>query len=239
MKLSIAMTAYNQPGYLARTLESLSRCSGISNAVLSVCVEPTNPEVVEMIRSIRFMETRVTVNQDRLGCQPNTLQAWTKGFEISDFVVYMDDDQMVAPDTLAYFEYCRRRYEKDPAVFSATAYTRNRAPVDRAAYYTVGTRPWFTSLVPALWRDRWDRIRTQWNKDGRGWDLNVNEGVRGHLLEVHPFLSRVQNIGTENGEHVKDPAWHKEFVHNEFWAGLPGLALEVLDKADLWRTRED
>ena len=43
-----------------------------------------------------------------------------------------------------------------------------------------------------------------------GWDIRLNEVIRGERYEIVPCVSRTQNIGALGGVHVPSPEWHAE-----------------------------
>jgi hypothetical protein len=56
----------------------------------------------------------------------------------------------------------------------------------------------------------------------KSWDTLVHEYVVSQgLVEVHPILSRCQNIGALGGVHVPSAEWHAQNHHSEHVADCP------------------
>lgn len=231
MKKIISLTMHNRPVYANAILKALSECAGIGEYRLILCVEPVNPEVIRIAKSVRFAESEVVVHPRKLGCATNTYEALRRGFEVSDFVIYVQDDDQVAPDALRFFEYAAEHFRDDPSVYTACAFHLVKEPCTESHYYKVMRRPLFTSLTMATWKDRWlepGGMRDDWDFDYRyqGWDYNLMFRLRRDRWEVYPWLARTQNIGEEGGAHIPSAAWHRENVRTSFWASDP----RVVDK---------
>ena len=123
-------------------------------------------------------------------------------------------------------------------VLSVAGYNRSNAP-HPADYHAVGRRGWFHPWGVGLWRSRWQRWRTKvlaitgtdphsmtlppGHKGYLGWDgaLGVVQ-QQNDMVEVHPLLSRVQNVGVKSSIHSPKtftPEWHRINQHVENWAG--------------------
>jgi hypothetical protein len=49
--------------------------------------------------------------------------------------------------------------------------------------------------------------------DDNSWDVIVNHALRAGRYEVFPTVSRIQNIGAEQGTHVPSAEWHAANHH--------------------------
>lgn len=237
----MCLTLYNRPQYDRLLFKSLSKCVGIGEYVLVISIDPGNDEVVSLARGISFAETRITVNRWKLGCQQNIFQAWNDGFSLSDFVIYMDDDNLAAPDMLRFFEFAAAKYRSDPTVFSVGAYRYLKAkdrPISEEPYYHLEKASGINSFVLGTWRDRWEEkggMRQTWDlwQKGGGWDIVVDNRVRGSRFEVKPSVGRALNIG-EDGAHTLSAKWHRENVLCGFWAGHPDVEEWIGRQAGRW-----
>ena len=149
------------------------------------------------------------------------------GFEVADFVIMIEDDTTLSPDTLRFFQFARDQYESDENVFTVSAFADNCRQQDCTVpsiyHHTIARRRHYTPWVWGTWKDRWiSDMKDQWD----GWDIQMNfrtplyddmvsgrtpvgfdfsrfdAGLRGDRVEVFPVLSRSNNIGDENGMHA-------------------------------------
>lgn len=232
----ISMTHFRRPDYTRRSLAALSKCDGIEHCTLVLHAEPVDADVIAQLKAVSFCEARVTVNPTRVHADANTIMALDEAFALSDFCIHVEDDICLAPDALQYFWWARARYNDDPKVLSVSGYNRGNEP-HPADNHRVERRAWFHPWGVGLWRGRYYKHRghilrvtgvdprtMRLNGAGtKGWDgaLGIVQ-ERDGLVEVHPTLSRVQNIGVETSIH--DPAWFTPEWHStnqavKHWAG--------------------
>lgn len=237
MNKVIVITMYNRPAYAKAILKALSECIGIGEYTLIICVEPVNQEVIKIAKSVDFAESRVLVNSAVLGCSRNTYEAMRRGFDISDFVIYVQDDDQLAPDALRYFEYAKERFRDDPSIYTVCAWNLMKEPCPESHYYRIVKRQIFISLTMATWKDRWlepGGMRDDWDFDYRheGWDVNITKRLRKDRWEVFPWLSRAQNIGEVGGVHCPSTEWHRRTIRCDFWASDPRVVDMIRTNAD-------
>ena len=193
---SIVMTMYNRPHYSRAVLDALSRCAGIKNYLIVICVEPGNEAVLRIAKSVNFAESKVYVNPERYGCSRNSYEAMRRGFENSEFVIYVQDDDQLAYDALKYFEFCKNKFRGDGSVYTVCAWNLMKDPCPPSHNHRIMRRDLFISLTMATWKDRWEErggMRDNWDygyKQG-GWDVHINEHLRKGRWEVYPWLSRL------------------------------------------------
>lgn len=215
----ICMTSYNRPQYFRRVLEALSRCTGVENYVLVACIEPGNEENRALVEAVDFAECRPIFNRRKLGCTANTHQAFSKGFQLADFVILVEDDVLLARDAITYLEFCRRRYIDDQNVLSVAAYNRSKS-CDPESYHEICRRQHFTPWAIGFWRERWQLIAPGWLRERRvSWDVRLTHEFcqkRG-LYAIYPQLSRAQNIGAEGGTYCPGAEWHRQNQHVPLW----------------------
>lgn len=216
----ITMTLYNRPNYTSQVLHSLEKCDGIKEYMILPSIEPVNKEVIKLGTTISFTKSLPLVHKTKQGCGKNTFLAMKRGFEISDFVLHIEDDTVLAPDSLRYIEHCRRLFEGNPAVFDISLCSR---VIDwtQDDFYKLKRRNWFTPWGWATWKYRWKELEEKWDFDDSkgGWDINIGKNVIGRRLEIFPTVSRTQNIGALNGTHVPSAEWHRKNHFIEKWAG--------------------
>jgi hypothetical protein len=217
----ISVIAYQRPQYFRNLLEALSKCHGIEKYTVLFCLEPSESGVIELAQNFdAAKEVIVQVNPKRLGFNQNIRQGVETGFQYGDFVILLEEDLILAPDALVWFEDAREKYQDDPSVFTVSAYSDNcHHPKERVPpylHFATGRREHFTPWAWGTWRDRFAEI----NRTYIGWDMQMNfhappparyghvhmgkPGLRRDRHEVFPLLSRVNNIGVEGGTHVND-----------------------------------
>ena len=200
----ITMTAWRRPGYTRQVLDNLLNCIGFNEYTLLANIEPGYTDVQNLFKDVPNCE--VVVNDRRLGCAANTLKALQRGFDISDFVIHMEDDTVPGIDSLKYFEYINNRYKDDKESFSATAYNRI-TKIDPQKYFSVHRCHYFTGWMWGTWRDRFEEMEKNW--DFTAWDININKKIRGKRYEICPNLPRSQNIGELLGTYTTPYNWNK------------------------------
>lgn len=234
----ITMTACDRYAYLSEVLAHLSRCVGISEYVLVPHVEPGNDFVVGALCAVDFMAVEPVLNHHNLGCSRNTFEALEDGFSRSDYVIHVEDDVLLAPDALQFFEYCRS-YGRIDDLFSVTAFAGGTTRTPRSQDHTVKIKRWFDGWGWATWRDRWQEIRADWDYGytkpvtppdvGKGWDINMNYSTRGGRGVLYPLLSRSHNIG-RYGIHqgATERAWYEQH-RDHAWAGSVPILSEPFE----------
>lgn len=229
----ITMAHYRRPAYTKAVMDGLAKCQGIGEYLILPCVEPGNDEVRNIVSNVTFAECRPIFNQKRLGLGSNTFQALKRGFNVSDYVIHLEDDVVPGPDALAFFEFCNERYGKDTGVMDVCAWNRKKI-ADPAEIFVVERRSWFVPWGWATWANRWSEMARKW-RFADDWDSNMVHIIRGGRVEVYPRLSRVDNIGAENGQHVRSAEWHKMNHAALSWTGDQNWRDAMLKNHRCWR----
>lgn len=218
----LCVIAWNRPYYLQLVLESLQRAKNIDKYTVLFFFEPGCASNVALAQNFTgCKEKRIVINDVRLGCHANKKKAMQAGFALSDFVILVEDDIVLAEDALQYFEQMCDEYATDDDVFTVTAYSPrcNREsgetcmPIEN--FYRTMRRQWYHPWAWGTWRNRWNELQQQkWT----GRDTDICNRIRGNRCEISPVLSRANNIGLAG--------WHtsgEEAIHAKqqvlFWAG--------------------
>jgi hypothetical protein len=209
--LNITVSAYNRPRYLEQTLAALRSCCGIDECRVVVLIDSSDESVHSAAIAARYgFESRTYA--DRQGCNKAIRNALAYGFSEmgSEFHVHLEDDAVPTRDCLRWFAWARDEYRNDPRVMNVSGYqkTSNGRPGE------CGLRRWFTPWGWGVWRDRWIGLHLGWvPDDDNSWDVIVNHALRAGRYEVFPTVSRIQNIGAEQGTHVPSAEWHAANHH--------------------------
>lgn len=215
----ITMTAWRRPDYTLQVVNALKNCIGFEDYHILPTIEPGYSAVSRIFDNIPNCE--VIVNDRKLGCAANTLKALQRGFDISDFVIHMEDDTVPGIDSLKYFEWVNNRYKDDKEIFTVTAYNRI-IKIDPQKYFSTHRCHYFTGWMWGTWRDRFEEMERNW--DFNAWDVNINKKIRGNRYEICPNLPRSQNIGEHLGTYTTPYNW-KKCQHSDTWINsIPGIS---------------
>jgi hypothetical protein len=222
----ISVLAYNEPYYLARTLDALKRCSGIEKCQLLVYQHTNLYPNVRKIAELFDACPRYVIVGPTVGGKPyERVSQATKAcldlaFGLDDFVIHLEHDDLLAPDALSWFSKMKIRYAKVPSVISIGAFNHSSEsdltkPNENMLDTLFVTHGW------ATWRDRWKVLREDW---GSEWDRHINNRhMRGHV-QVRPWLSRSTNIGADaEGACGESREWRRANMSPAAWSG------------DIWR----
>ena len=177
----ITMCLFNRPQYARQVFQALSKCRGIEKYTILPHCEPGNQAIVDLVNSVDFCECLPHFNDKRLHANSNTIAAFDRAFSMSAFLLHIEDDILLAPDALDYFEWCQHRYADEPKVLSVSGY--NRVPVhgenlqaipvaeyerrsrlgepQPEVYHQVERRSWFIPWGFGIWRSRWVKYRAE------------------------------------------------------------------------------
>jgi hypothetical protein len=122
----VTLVAYNRPEYFRQVLAALGKCRGVEKYTVMMFLEPVSDEVVAVAKEFEARgaakKVVVHVNPVKFGFPHNLRQAVEVGFTQADYVILVEDDIVLAPDALEYFEWARDAYQNDPEVFTVSAY---------------------------------------------------------------------------------------------------------------------
>jgi hypothetical protein len=214
---SISMTAYRRPEYENQVLESVI------------------PQIAGT--AWQFYQTYDREPPDNYGCDRNTLFSISRAFlHGSEFNLHIEDDTVLSPDALDLCDWFWRLPERDDYVLlNLFAYSKslkcavckgvgapwnNSASVPCTVCGGLGNRGLdvlesarFNSWGWAITRGMWEKyLLPEWNAKKQtnpmGWDWSVGLTIQRHGLKtLHPALSRVKNIGRENGTYETPEHW--------------------------------
>ena len=206
--MNITVSAYNRPEYLEQTLAALRSCIGIETCRVVVCIDPSEHATRSAGIAARYGFESATFDR-RVGCNKAIRAALAFGFDQmgSEYHVHFEDDTVPTRDCLRWFAWARDQYRDDPAVMNVSGYQR----ISNGSPGECGLRRWFTPWGWATWLGRWPCLSHGWARDDvTSWDVIVNHALRAGRYEAFPTVSRIQNIGAENGTHVPSAEWHTE-----------------------------
>jgi GNT-I family len=217
----VTMTAWRRPEHTRRALASLKACIGIEKYQIIFGLNPDAATVEEMrviFRAVDFgKRVAVLEHAENVGCNRNKKWTLEAAFAVSDYVIQFDDDVILAPDTLQYFEWAEQFWH-DETILSVTA-TGHHATGPAGQDHLVDRQAYFSCWAWATWGDRWREIKGPW-PDAQNepyWDQVLCHQTRGTRVELYPLVSRAVSRGLEGGMHCVACDF-------EYWAGSPNFA---------------
>lgn len=242
-KQVIATTHYRRPQYSKCFFEALSQCYGIEDYTILISCDYSQ-EHEEACLEVKKLAAEfllrhkglIYINSPRLGVDLNKLFIMPKAFELSNYVIFLEDDTIPSMDCLRYFE-CTEQLADIMSIAAILGYNRyteietHQQVLEKEAY-AIQTHDWFTPWGWATWKDRYeeivgmdgsvykDHVQLTWTGEENGrHDWHWNTYIRNNDLKVLcPVLPRVQSIGAEEGEHTLSAQWHSENEYNPYGA---------------------
>ena len=224
----ITLLFWKRPKYVRQVLDHLSQCRGIDAYHLVVHLDgPANKAVRELCHAIKFAPHETRQFHQNHGCNQCTRTVLRRGFDLSDYVIHVEEDVLLAPDALQYFEWARQ-FGPDKTLLNVSGirhptgwlFEHGHFPDGQAIEQKAKRSGGFTCWGWATWKDRWQELDKIWSTEPDrklSWDVRIEQYRRQHkLAELMPLVSRVQNIGAEQGTH------RGEYVLS-YWAGSPGF----------------
>jgi len=228
----ITLSLYNRYDYTFEVLKHLACCKGIEDYRIIPVIDHDNKNGrnqadITQILYTAAKQTRLSIDQPRyhegnVGCNSNIFTCLNIGFKITDFLIHLEDDIILASDALEYFEWCNKEYHDDPTVFTVDVYN-NKEYKTKPSAFEVERSQSFKPWGWATWLDRWIDIKERWQFsygprfeggkqvfNGGGWDVAMKQYLRGNRYRVFPKLPRCKNIGAIGGCHTPSKEWHEE-----------------------------
>lgn len=229
----ITLCLFKRPDYADQVFKHLANCDGIDKYTIVMCVDgPPNHRMVRLCKSVRIGKKQtVLVSNHNLGCNGNTRRALRCGFQLSDYVIHVEEDIILAPDALLYFEW-GRRFENDKSIITIGAWRHPKGWLPEHGPFPEGKRiqakvcrhpgVWIWGF--ATWRDRWEDADKHWTTQGDkelSWDTCwTQHRAMTNRVALIPLVSRAQNIGEKDGTHTGATI-------NSYWAGSNGFKRDL------------
>lgn len=230
MSKVVTLIFWKRPQYAQRVLEHLSRCKGIENYELIIQIDgPPNSKIHHLCAAINFAQKDIQFSHANMGCNVTTKKVLHRGFERSDYVIHVEEDVILAPDALQFFEWAKQfGSEKDllniAALRHPNGWLREHGafPNGQQIECKVQREGGFSCWGWATWKDRWIEMEKRWTTGtdrALSWDIVIDSLRREwNKCQLMPHVSRVLNIGAEGGVHRGDYLL-------SYWAGSPGFVM--------------
>jgi hypothetical protein len=226
----ITMTAYRRPAYTREVLEALAKCDGIANWILLPNVEPGHEAVIGAFRDFSACESRLLVNRNRLGLNKNTHDALFRAFQLrADVIVHLEDDTVPSPDALRFFDWAVRdllipdvKSSDGHQILLASGYNKPKSEPRPEQAHSCATRPIWSPWGWAVDRRRLVWLIANWcTRNKKCFTCQFKQHYRRTRREVFPTLSRIQNIGYEQGENGRTAEWYRANHRTPWVADMP------------------
>jgi len=185
----ITLVGWRRPDYFKQVVDSMINAEGIEEYKVIVSLDggegkqhhDKQVEMMNIVRDAGFTDYTIMLNNKNLGCAGNTGKVLREGFKEADRVIHLEDDTVLHPDALRFFEAMLEHYEHDKRIWSISGYTNGNLNKDwnLIGDWTepniIGLRKWFSCWGWAMWKDRFETI-THWfgisNPEGNILDAN-------------------------------------------------------------------
>lgn len=222
----IVVTLAYRPEYTRLLIKALEECRGIEQYKVYFHIEPVSKEVIQIAQEAK-LDKEIEINKGIKGCTRNHLDAFSKGFYYTDYVILFEDDTIPSKDALQYFEWCKTHAD-DPRCGWVSGWNQRAPNSDEYTRVSIrnSMRPWGF----AIWKDRWEEALKLWRPKIPHWDMWLwHEALLGRY-EVYPRLARVQNIGSKQGSNVPNFDHYIKHMFNPFCSNLIIGTLDELNR---------
>jgi hypothetical protein len=194
----IAVFAYNRADRLAGMMTSLRDCEGFAESPVRIFVDGPKSEddangvaaVRDYVRNLRLPNVTSRFSDSNRGLRQSIFSGVTEVVEQYGRAIVLEDDLVLSPIALRYFNEGLRRYETEERVWSIAAYTYD-APALRNSNTTLSlpfAHPWGW----ATWERNWKRFHLDCQP--RSHDLHTRSfSAAFDMNGLYPFSIQLQN----------------------------------------------
>ena len=208
------MTCFKRLEYTKMVINSLiNSLKDFGNLDIPVYIsyDYYNEDMLKYLNDIELNKT-IFVNNPKIGCNANTKKIISYAINLSDAVIHIEDDTVLSKDAIRYYIENINKYKSDISVVSISGYNKT-IRLDPNEINLIEKYNRFTAWGCAFWSYKFQILLDNWiNIDPKinySWDSHINDiyAMMG-FYEIVPKISRIQNVGAENGTWVVDPEWH-------------------------------
>jgi hypothetical protein len=225
---AITMTAFKRTNYFKTVLNSIKNSMDYCRTYLPIyiSIDYYSEEIPTLVKSIDWTEIHMLINNPSVGCNQNTRNAISYGLSIKDSVIHIEDDTVMSKDAIKFFVDMLKMFHDDSSIVSVTGYNRTISlDLDNKSDFSkIEQQNHFTCWGAAFWKHKADILLDNWiqtcNKENSSisWDSHINDNIfiPNKLYQVKPMISRIQNIGAEDGTWVPSAGWHYDNHRSPF-----------------------
>lgn len=218
---TITMSVHKRYDYTKIVIQSIVDSMDYCDINLPVLfsIDYHDDKIVDLVSgfSQKFISSDIIINKPAIGCNNNTLLAFTSGFENFDRIIHIEDDTVLSKDAIAFFIKHLDEYENDPEIFSISGYNKTLEMPTNETISEIEKVNHFTCWGVSLWKNKSKNILDNWIQNcdhrnkGKSWDSHINDEIvkkNPSMKQIRPIVSRIQNIGAVNGSWVPNAKWH-------------------------------
>lgn len=227
----VVLVAYDRFQYFRKVVNSLIKAHGSQAYTVLIFVDgppnkstPSNRQrfnktgwenIIEYAKQLQFLaenhigfkSVQLHTSQTNIGLHKNKKLAVQHAFQLTDFVIILEDDVVIEADGLTWFEWhvTSGIIFRDSKLALATCWsnffpyhTEHVEAYDLMAVQTLQLldkyylNPWATPWGWATWRRTWDEIGNTWS----GWAIELGNTIREKgWHESQPAVARCNNVG--------------------------------------------
>ena len=166
------MTAWKRPDLTQQVLDSLAKCFGIKDYKLLAFIEPGCEEVIKIFEKFNTCDKQIVVNERVVGIAENTKQALDAAFKISEYNIHIEDDTVLLPNALNFFEWGNKMFKDDYQIGTCCAFSGNTST--SLPSHAIAHR-WFGCWAWSTWKSRWENsLKMEWGGDLKRFAAHVN-----------------------------------------------------------------
>lgn len=206
---TITLPVATRPHYLKQMLDTLKE-NNLEGYKLYIACEPVR-EVINIARSIDFIETDVRYNSKVLGVRENPYRCIQQAFDDgSDFNVHLEDDIILSPDALDLANFYYEKFKDKPMThINYGMFNYDSEPEEPEKIQVIEGK--FVGLGWCTFKECWnkwfkpywfdDKINAEvWSPQTIGWDWSIAAVAKtNNLTSLQPLASRSNHIGRVGG----------------------------------------
>lgn len=158
----ILVFSYNRPEKLDQVLHSLKACPEFADSAVTIFVDgPKNAANISKVKQVQNVACAhaaknicIRTREENLGLKNSIREGVSATLEAHESVIVIEDDLVVAPGTLTYFNKALRQFSDNERVWSVSAYMyevpqcRNRDE----AFFLPFPNPWGWATWKRCWQ---------------------------------------------------------------------------------------
>ncbi len=214
----IAIFAYNRQRHLKRLIESLQRCDGFERSPIFIFVDGARDsdhgavdDVRAYVRSLQFPNLRTLIADSNKGLRNSISNGVTQVIDEYGRVIVLEDDLVLSPIALSYFNAALTTYADDPRVWSVSGYISD-VPKLRDFPRALAL-PYAHSWGWATWARAWRHFEL----DARPCEENFNAVSFRHAIDMDGFYPFRNMLGHSMAGRVN--SWYAHWLYTIFKHG--------------------
>ena len=202
---TISVQAYNRPNKLKRCINRLKKAKGIENWDVYGFADYSNSRDGEKVREILYKEDlfqNICLYTNNHGIRKANIKTLDYMFEFSDFNIHVEEDILIGPDSLKFFDDCYELINNMSKVMSVTGWSHPSVNKQSNRYFpSQRFSCWCWATTKDIYNKHFKKAFDQYYYDD-SWACSVSDYYEDNdLYELFPEMSRVRNIGFDSGYH--------------------------------------